>query len=203
MSGATRNLSMLGVLAAVIAARVTLLSSPFLKAAESARPEPMTTRVVDILVPVALQQTYSYGFPAGLELAPGNLVSVSLGARECMGVVWAENPAPNPRLHNRLKDVDEKLDVPPLKAALRQFVDWVSSYTLASCGMFLRMGLRMVGELGPGRERVGVRLAGPAPQRMTAARSRVLSLFADGLIHSKNEARQEAGARGGGVCAFN
>jgi primosomal protein N' (replication factor Y) len=32
---------------------------------------------------------------------------------------------------------------------------------------------------------------------MTAARSRVLSLFADGLIHSKNEARQEAGVSAG------
>jgi primosomal protein N' (replication factor Y) len=154
-------------------------------------------RVVDILVPVALDQTYSYRVPAGLDLTPGDLVAVPLGARECMGVVWAENPAPNPRLHNRLKDVDEKLDVPPLKAELRQFVDWVSSYTLASRGMVLRMALRMGEHLGPGRERVGVRLAGPAPQRMTAARSRVLSLFADGLMRSKNEASQEAGVSAG------
>src|SRR6478735_1272599 len=94
-------------------------------------------RVVDILVPVALDQTYSYRVPADLELAPGDLVAVPLGARECMGVVWADNPNPNPRLHNRLKDVDEKLDVPPLKAELREFVDWVSGYTLASRGMVL------------------------------------------------------------------
>ena len=175
---------------------MALLPSPFLKRQESARPCGMN-RVVDILVPVALDQTYSYRVPAGLELTPGDLVAVPLGARECMGVVWAENPAPNPRLHNRLKDVDEKLDVPPLKAELRQFVDWVSSYTLASRGMVLRMALRMGEHLGPGRERVGVRLAGPAPQRMTAARSRVLSLFADGLMRSKNEASQEAGVSAG------
>lgn len=175
---------------------MALLPSPFLKRQESARPCGMN-RVVDILVPVALDQTYSYRVPAGLELTPGDLVAVPLGARECMGVVWAENPAPNPRLHNRLKDVDEKLDVPPLKAELRQFVDWVSSYTLASRGMVLRMALRMGEHLGPGRERVGVRLAGPAPQRMTAASSRVLSLFADGLMRSKNEASQEAGVSAG------
>ena len=48
-----------------------------------------------------------------------------------------------------------------LKAELRQFVDWVSSYTLASRGMVLRMALRMGEHLGPGRERVGVRLRGP------------------------------------------
>ena len=32
--------------------------------------EPMTTRVVDVLVPVALDQTYSYRVPAGLDVAP-------------------------------------------------------------------------------------------------------------------------------------
>ena len=94
------------------------------------------------------------------ELALGDVVAVPLGARESMGVVWADNLNPNPRLHNRLKDVDEKLDVPPLKPELRQFVDWVSNYTLASRGMVLRMALRMGEHLGPGRERVGVRLGG-------------------------------------------
>ena len=154
----------------------------------------MNPRVVDVLVPVALDQTYSYRVPAGLDLAVGDVVAVPLGARgQTMGVVWAENSVPNPRLHNRLKDVADKLAVPPLKGELRQFVDWVAGYTLASRGMVLRMALRMGEHLGPGRERVGVRLAGPPPQRMTAARARVLGLFGDGLVRSKAEAAQEAG----------
>src|SRR5262245_39575336 len=157
----------------------------------------MNARVVDILVPVALDQTYSYRVPSGLDLIPGDLVAVPLGAREYLGVVWPDNPAPNPRLHNRLKDVDEKLDVPPLKAELRQFVDWVSSYTLASRGTVLRMALRMGEHLGPGREQVGVRLAGPPPQRMTPARGRVLRLVADGLTRPKGAASKEAGVSAG------
>ncbi len=104
---------------------------------------------------------------------------------------------PNPRLHNRLKDVSDKLDVPPLKPELRSFVDWVSGYTLASRGMVLRMSLRMGEHLGPGRERVGVRLAGPAPQRMTAARARALELFRDGLTRAKGDAAREAGVSAG------
>lgn len=155
------------------------------------------SRIVDVLVPVALDQTYSYRVPAGIELAPGDVVAVPLGTRESMGVVWADNPNPNPRLHNRLKDIDEKLDVPPLKPELRQFVDWVSNYTLASRGIVLRMALRMGEHLAPGRERVGVRRAGPPPERMTAARMRVLQLLADGLVRSKSEAAQEAGVSGG------
>ena len=125
----------------------------------------MTMRFVDVLVPVALDQTYSYRVPEGLSLAPGDLVTVPLGARgETMGVVWADNASPNPRLHNRMKDVADKLDVPPLKTELRKFVDWVADYTLSPRGMVLRMALRMGEHLGPARERVGVRLAGPPPQ---------------------------------------
>ena len=154
------------------------------------------THVVDVLVPVALDQVYSYRVPAGLQLTPGDLVAVPLGARECLGVVWADNPNPNPRLHNRLKDVDDKLDVPPLKGELRQFVDWVSAYTLASRGMVLRMALRM-GDGAPGRERVGVRLAGPAPARTTVARARVLALFGDRLTRAKGDAAREAGVSPG------
>jgi primosomal protein N' (replication factor Y) len=157
----------------------------------------MSTRVVDVLVPVALDTAYSYRVPAGLDLAPGDVVTVPLGNRECTAVVWAENPNPNPRLHNRLKDVAAKHDVPPLKPELRTFVDWVSNYTLSSRGMVLRMALRMGEHLGPGRERVGVRLAGPAPQRMTVARQRVLSLFSDGLTRAKGDAAREAGVSAG------
>ena len=153
----------------------------------------MPRRVVDVLVPVALDRTYSYRAPEELALAPGDIVSVPLGAREATAVVWAENPTPNPRLDNRLKDVEEKLELPPLKDELRNFVDWVANYTIASRGMVLRMCLRMGEHLGEERERVGVRLAGAAPQRMTPARGRVLALLADGMLRGKSEAAREAG----------
>ena len=86
-----------------------------------------STRVVDVLVPVALNQAYSYRVPRGMELKPGDVVCVPLGPREVVAVVWAENANPDPRLHNRLKDVGEKLDVPALKEELRSLVDWVST----------------------------------------------------------------------------
>ena len=133
-----------------------------------------------------------------MTLSPGDLVSVPLGARgETMGVVWADNASPNPRLHNRMKDVADKLDLPPLKTELRKFVDWVADYTLSPRGMVLRMALRMGEHLGPARERIGVRLAGPPPARMTPARARALALFADGLTRAKGDAAREAGVSAG------
>jgi primosomal protein N' (replication factor Y) len=119
----------------------------------------MTKRVVDVLLPVALDRAYSYRVPEELELAPGDIVCVPLGAREATAVVWADNPKPNPRLDNRLKDVEQKLELPPLRPELRSFVDWVANYTVSSRGMVLRMCLRMGEHLGAERERVGVRLA--------------------------------------------
>ena len=153
----------------------------------------MAKRVVDVLVPVALDRAYSYRVPENLTLAPGDIVCVPLGAREATAVVWADNAKPNPRLDNRLKDVEQKLDLPPLRPELRSFVDWVANYTVSSRGMVLRMCLRMGENLGAERERVGIRLAGPPPQRMTTARGRALALLADGMVRGKSDAAREAG----------
>jgi primosomal protein N' (replication factor Y) (superfamily II helicase) len=159
----------------------------------------MAKRVVDVLVPVALDQAYSYRVPEGLELAPGDLVTVPLGARMATGVTWADNTSPNPRLDNRMRDVEAKLDLPPLKPELRKFIEWVSAYTLSPRGTVLRMALRMGEHLGPARERIGVRLAGAAPKRMTAARERVLAVLADGLARGKRDVAEEAGVSPGVV----
>ena len=156
-----------------------------------------STRVVDVLVPVALNQAYSYRVPRGMELKAGDVVGVPLGPREVLAVVWAENASPDPRLHNRLKDVAEKLDVPPLKQELRSLVDWVANYTLSARGMVLRMTLRMGEHLGPERVRVGVRLIGEPPRRLTPARRRVIDVLSDRLLHGKSEAAHEAGVSTG------
>ena len=156
-----------------------------------------TMSCVDVLVPVALDQTYSYRVPGDLELSAGDIVSVPLGVRAATGVVWNDQVAINPGLHNRLKDVEEKLDLPPLKPELRRFIDWVADYTLAPRGMVLRMALRMGEHLGPPREHVGVRLIGPPPQRLTAARQRVVALLADGIARAKSEVAQSTGVSPG------
>jgi primosomal protein N' (replication factor Y) len=62
--------------------------------------------------------------------------------------------------------------------------------------MVLRMTLRM-GDLGPGRERVGVRRIGPAPARMTPARARVLRVLDDGMTRAKSDVTTEAGVSPG------
>jgi primosomal protein N' (replication factor Y) len=165
--------------------------------ARTHKPSASSSGVVDVLVPVALNQAYSYRVPRGLDLQPGDVVSVPLGARDVIGVVWAENPNPDPRLHNRLKEIGEKLDVPALKQELRTLVDWVANYTLSARGMVMRMTLRMGEHLGPERVRLGVRLVGDVPKRMTPARGRLIEILSDRLLHGKSEAAKEAGVSAG------
>jgi primosomal protein N' (replication factor Y) len=153
----------------------------------------MARHVVDVLIPVALDKTYSYRVPETLALAAGDFVTVPLGARDVTGIVWNTDGAFDPRLDNRLKDVAGRLDVPPLKPELRNLVEWIAQYTLSPRGMGLRMCLRRGEALGEERVRMGVRLTGPPPKRMTPARTRVLALLADGLLRGKRDAAEEAG----------
>ena len=122
----------------------------------------MAKRVVDVLVPVALDRAYSYRVPEALALAPGDIVSRAArrprGDRRGLGgEPEAQSAARQPAQGRR-----GKARLPPLKPELRSFVDWVANYTLSSRGMVLRMCLRMGEHLGAERERVGVRLAGAA-----------------------------------------
>src|SRR5262249_37417589 len=164
-------------------------------------PAAACTDVLDVLVPVALNQTYAYRVPRGMELQAGDVVAVPLGPREVVGVVWAQNPKPDPRLHNRLKDVGEKLDVPPLKSELRALVDWVGNYTLSARGMVLRMSLRMGENLGPERARLGVRLVGEPPPRLAPARRRGVRVPSGGPPRGQAETAKATGVHDAGVDA--
>ena len=78
----------------------------------------MSARVIDVLVPVALDQPF-YPVPAGLSLRPGDMAMRLPLRGEPMGVVWAEKW--NSRLHNRMKDVADELGSRASNPELRKF----------------------------------------------------------------------------------
>ena len=140
------------------------------------------TQSVDVLVPVAVDTAYSYRVPAGLALAPGDFVEVPLGNRQATGIVWQVRPAPGAA---NLKEIIARRDLPPLGEPLRRLVDWIARWTLAPRGMVLRMGIRAPDSAGPEALRIGVRLAGPPPERLTPARARVVAAAEGGMAHGK------------------
>ncbi len=149
--------------------------------------------VADVLTPVAVDIAYSYRVPRGMTVAAGDFVLVPLGSREVTGVVWETRKAPG----GNLKSIKAKRDLPPLALPLRQFVDWVARWTMAPRGMVLRMGVRAPDAAGPEPIRIGVRLTGDQPERMTPARKRVLAAAAGGLAFQKSVLAQAAGVSAG------
>ncbi len=145
---------------------------------ENRLPSPV---VADVLIPVAVDTAYSYRVPAGLRLAPGDFVSVSLGPRIATGVVWELRDAGG----DNLKPVIARLDLPPLREPLRRFIDWLAHWTLSPRGSVLRMAVRAPEVGSNDAPRFGVRRAGPAPGRMTSARGRVIEALAAGAVLSK------------------
>ena len=149
--------------------------------------------VADVLTPVAVDIAYSYRVPRGMAAAPGDFVLVPLGSREVTGVIWEVRKAPG----GNLKSVKAKRDLPPLAEPLRQFVDWVARWTMAPRGMVLRMGVRAPDAAGPEPIRIGVRLTGALPERMTPARKRVLAAAEGGLAFQKSVLAEAAAVSAG------
>ena len=153
----------------------------------------MNSLVADVLMPLALDTAYSYAVPAGLDLKEGDAVCVPLGTRETVGVVWGLRAG----AASNLKSVARTVDAPPMSEPMRRLVDWMAWYTLAPKGSVLALALKLPEEGRAEVARIGVRLAGPAPKRMTPARARVLAAAAGGLVHVKRELAQAASVSAG------
>src|SRR3712207_1363988 len=153
----------------------------------------MNLRVADVLMPLALDTAYSYAVPPNLGLSEGDVVCVPLGMRETMGVVWSlrEGAASN------LKSIARTIDAPRMSDAMRKLVDWMAWYTLAPKGSVLALALKLPEEGRAEVARVGVRLAGAAPKRITPARARVLAVAQGGLVHLKRDLAQAASVSAG------
>jgi primosomal protein N' (replication factor Y) (superfamily II helicase) len=134
-----------------------------------------SSQVVDVLAPVAVDTAYSYRAPLGLKLEPGAFVRMPLGARVATGVVWGARAAGG----DNLKSIAAVLDWPPLRPALRDFIDWTARWTLAPRGMLLRMAIRAGEVAEPPAPKFGLVATGKAPTRMTEARTRVLTALSE------------------------
>ncbi|HYC25743.1 MAG TPA: primosomal protein N', partial [Roseiarcus sp.] len=132
------------------------------------------SRLVDVLMPVAVDKAYTYRLPESLQVARGQFVEAPLGARLSTGVVWSlgEGDGAN------LKAIAGLREWPPLPASLIQFIDWVARWTLAPRGMVLRMAARAPETARAAQPRSILRATGARPRRETPARARALAAIA-------------------------
>jgi len=128
---------------------------------------PSTAITVSVLTPLPLGPL---DYSADTELAPGTYVVVPVSGRDTVGVVWGpggDTPA------KKLKAIIRTLDIPPMPAEMRRFIERSARYTLTPLGMMLRQATRAPGLAAPEETRT-VYVAGTAPERLTETRQRVL-----------------------------
>ncbi|WP_054303874.1 primosomal protein N' [Gemmobacter sp. LW-1] len=124
----------------------------------------------------ALTGVLDYRAPEG-GCGTGDFVEVPLGPRRMLGVVWG--PGTGDFDAAKLRAVSRVLDARPMRAELRNFLSRAADYTLTPLPAMLRLATRAPG-LGepPGLRRV-YRLSGPAPNKLTDARLRVIEALRD------------------------
>ncbi len=153
-----------------------------------------------MLIPVAVDQTYSYRLPAGMAVTAGDSVEVALGPRRTLGLVWELNASPGGGAN--LKPVQARLAFPPLRQPMREFIDWVARWTMMPRGMVLRMAIRAMTQESAEPVRLIYRRTGTTAGAATPARARVLAALAVAEPQGKSALAAAAGVGAGVVDAL-
>ncbi|NGO49715.1 primosomal protein N' [Allomesorhizobium camelthorni] len=146
---------------------------------------------VPVLVPMPAERPYTYAVPVGMHVEPGSIVRVPLGPRQVAGIVW--DSACETVDAKKLRPIVQAFDCPPIGKEMRRFVDWIAAYTLSPPGMVARMILRAPEAFDPEPWIEGLIRTEAEPDRMTAARARVLEMASDGLAWTRSGLAHAAG----------
>ena len=123
----------------------------------------------------------------------GAFVEVPLGPRKVLGVVWG--PGQGDYDLGKIRAVIRVLDVAPMREEMRLFLQRAADYTLTPMPAMLRLATRVPGLGDPPSMRKIYRRGEAEPDKMTAARSKVvdaLSAYGD-LAFTLKELAEMAG----------
>ncbi len=148
--------------------------------------------LVAVLTTQPLDRTLDYKAPEG-GCFLGAFVEVPLGPRKVLGVVWGPGRGDFDR--SKIRSVIRVLEVAPMREEMRVFLGRVADYTLTPMNAMLRLATRAPGLGDPPSMRKIYRLGTGEPDRMTDARTRVLSVLKDygGLAFTLKELAEQAG----------
>jgi primosomal protein N' (replication factor Y) (superfamily II helicase) len=127
-----------------------------------------------------------YRVPYGMSVQPGSIVLAPLGPRQMVGVVWEEEAMPSAGEvgDNRLRNLLQVFDLPPIGAPLRRLIEWTANYYLSPPAAVLRMVLSSAAALEGGRTVTEYRATGVIPDKLTPQRAQALERIGErqGLI---------------------
>ena len=150
-----------------------------------------------MLFPLPLFKSYDYLAPPGARPQAGSFVRAPFGPREVIGVVWP-GEADNAPIE-KLKEIAEIIDAPPLAPDLIDFVSWAAGYTMFPLGSVLRMVTRSGDFAYAPKMQTGFVVSGKEPARMTPQRKSVLAAAHETKAQSASEIAQQANVSDGVV----
>ncbi|WP_265041752.1 replication restart helicase PriA [Wolbachia endosymbiont (group B) of Melanostoma mellinum] len=93
------------------------------------------TRTVDVLLPLPIDQLFSYAVEEDTEVSIGDYVVVPFGRKRLIGIVWRESS----KSDRELKFIEQKIDLPSIRPKLIEFAEWVAQYNVIPIGMLAKV----------------------------------------------------------------
>ncbi|MCF3593160.1 primosomal protein N' [Rhodobacteraceae bacterium LMO-12] len=148
--------------------------------------------LVAVLTTQPLDRLLDYKAPEG-GCHMGAFVEVPLGPRKVLGVVWGAGQGDFDL--SRIRSVSKVLDMAPMRAEMKAFLERAADYTLTPLSAMLRLATRAPGLTDPPSMRKVYRPGKGEPDRHTDARSRVMQALNDygGLSFTLKELTDVAG----------
>ncbi|QKX01428.1 primosomal protein N' [Wolbachia endosymbiont of Cruorifilaria tuberocauda] len=91
-------------------------------------------KIVDVLLPLPIDQLFSYEIGENTEISVGDYVVVPFSKKRLIGIVWKYGME-NSR---KLKLIEQKINLPSVRPKLIAFAEWVARYNLIPIGMLAK-----------------------------------------------------------------
>ncbi len=147
---------------------------------------------IAVLTAQPLERMLTYRAPEG-GCRQGAFVEVPLGPRKVLGVVWGPGEADFDAA--RLRAVSRVLDLAPMRGEMVAFLTRMGAYTLTPMHRMLGLATRAPGLTDPPAMRRVYRAGEQRPDRLTAARAKVLAVLDEnpGALFTLGELAGRAG----------
>ena len=94
---------------------------------------------IQVLLPLIFNKAFDYSIGNNISIKEGQFVKAPFGKKNIYGVVWSINK-PETQL-NKIKEIIEIPDIPPMDKKLMEFIEWTANYTLSPIGSVLAMSI--------------------------------------------------------------
>ena len=104
----------------------------------------MKKKIINVLLPLPFNQTFQYLCNEDEKVELGSFVSVPFKNKIVTGCIWENKSKLKKRLpKKKIRNIEKKLNFSPLNKNNRDFIVWVSDYTMNNLGATLKLCLSM------------------------------------------------------------